>query len=176
MLLWLVFGAMTLAAMFAVLLPLRRNAPLRSGSDTAVYRDQLEEIERDRASGLIGAAEAEAARLEVSRRLLAAAPSEAESAAFPVGKAWGRRAADFSHLARKSRLLPRMQAYRSGDITIDGRAASTAALRYYGHPGNSRALTPRHHALMSLLRPPDSASPDGRARTTVTLHDACATS
>ena len=43
------------------------------GSDIAVYRDQLDEIDRDRAAGLIGAAEAEAAKVEVSRRLIAAA-------------------------------------------------------------------------------------------------------
>ena len=64
---------MTAAAIFAVLWPLSRRAPLRAGSDVAVYRDQLDEIERDRAAGLIGEREAEAARVEVSRRLLAAA-------------------------------------------------------------------------------------------------------
>ena len=49
----------------------------RAGSDVAVYRDQLEEIARDRAGGLIGEREAEAARIEVSRRLLAAADTDA---------------------------------------------------------------------------------------------------
>ncbi|MFL5154588.1 MAG: c-type cytochrome biogenesis protein CcmI, partial [Microvirga sp.] len=44
MILWLIFAAMTATAMLAVLLPLRRRAPARSGSDVAVYRDQLEEI------------------------------------------------------------------------------------------------------------------------------------
>ena len=38
----------------------------------AVYRDQLAEIERDRARGLIGGEEAEAATLEVQRRMLRA--------------------------------------------------------------------------------------------------------
>ncbi len=73
MTLWFVLVLMTAAAMFAVLWPLARRTPLRSGGDVAVYRDQLEEIQRDRASGLIGDAEAEAARIEVSRRLIAAA-------------------------------------------------------------------------------------------------------
>src|ERR1044071_9750873 len=71
MTLWLAFALMTAAAIFAVLWPLSRTRIVRSGSDAAVYRDQLEESERDRAAGLIGAAEAEAARIEVSRRLLA---------------------------------------------------------------------------------------------------------
>src|SRR5664280_448372 len=73
MTLWLVFALMTAATIFAVLWPLGRRKPLRPGSDVAVYRDQLDEIQRDRASGLIGEAEAEAARVEVSRRLIAAA-------------------------------------------------------------------------------------------------------
>src|SRR5258708_23993441 len=76
--LWFVFALMTATAIFAVLWPLaRREGGLRSGSDLAVYRDQLEEIERDRSAGLIGEGEAEAAQVEVSRRLLAAADAQA---------------------------------------------------------------------------------------------------
>lgn len=74
MMLWIIFAAMTVAAVLAVLWPLgRKPARGRSGSDLVVYKDQLEEVDRDRAAGLIGEAEAEAARVEVSRRLLAAA-------------------------------------------------------------------------------------------------------
>jgi cytochrome c-type biogenesis protein CcmH len=67
-----VLALMTMAAVFAVLWPLARQAPRVSGSDAAVYRDQLDELERDKASGVIGEAEAEAARVEVARRLIAA--------------------------------------------------------------------------------------------------------
>jgi cytochrome c-type biogenesis protein CcmH len=74
MTLWLILALMTAAAAFSVVWPLARGrVAVRSGSDVAIYRDQLDEIERDRAAGLIGKAEAEAARVEVSRRLLAAA-------------------------------------------------------------------------------------------------------
>ncbi len=90
MTLWFIFAAMTAAAIFAVLWPLGRDPrSARGGSDLIVYKDQLHEIDRDRAAGLIGEAEAEAARLEVSRRLLAAAaarprpPTAAEKAAAP---------------------------------------------------------------------------------------------
>jgi cytochrome c-type biogenesis protein CcmH len=77
MTLWIIFAAMTVAATLAVLWPLgRKPAAGRAGSDVLVYRDQLEEIGRDRSAGLIGQAEAEAARVEVSRRLLAAADSQ----------------------------------------------------------------------------------------------------
>jgi cytochrome c-type biogenesis protein CcmH len=87
MILWIIFALMTAAAILAVLWPLgRKAANARGGNDRAVYQDQLEEIGRDRSAGLIGQAEAEAARVEVSRRLLAAADAEA-TAAKPVANA-----------------------------------------------------------------------------------------
>ncbi len=77
MTLWFVFALMTVAAIFAVLWPLSRGGrPQSEGSEAAVYRDQLGEIDRDVATGLIGASEAEAARVEISRRLLAARDSQ----------------------------------------------------------------------------------------------------
>lgn len=91
MTLWLILALMTAAAIFAVLWPLSRRAPLQGGSDLAVYRDQLDEIERDRAAGLIGEPEAEAARVEVSRRLIAAA--DAAPPASADDSPWRRRAA-----------------------------------------------------------------------------------
>jgi len=91
MMLWFVLALMTAAAIFAVLWPLARRTALRTGSDVAVYRDQLEEIGRDRAAGLIGEREAEAARVEVSRRLLAAA--DAAAPAPPRGDGSGPRRA-----------------------------------------------------------------------------------
>jgi cytochrome c-type biogenesis protein CcmH len=83
MTLWIIFASMTAAAMLAVLWPLGRGtagAPA-GGNDLRVYQDQLEEIGRDRSAGLIGQVEAEAARIEVSRRLLAAADAQPISGA-----------------------------------------------------------------------------------------------
>ncbi len=77
MTLWFVFALMTVAAIFAVLWPLSRgSAPKTGGSEAVVYKDQLAEIDRDVAAGLIGASEAEAARVEIGRRLLAAVDEE----------------------------------------------------------------------------------------------------
>ena len=74
MTLWFVFALMTVAAIFAVLWPLSRSSSAQAGgSEAVVYRDQLAEIDRDVAAGLIGVSEAEAARVEIGRRLLAAA-------------------------------------------------------------------------------------------------------
>ncbi|NPU10488.1 c-type cytochrome biogenesis protein CcmI [Bradyrhizobium sp. 83002] len=84
MTLWFVFAVMTAAAIFAVLLPLGMGARTPSdGREVAVYKDQLAEIERDVESGLIGKVEAEAARVEIGRRLLAAADQESEASAKP---------------------------------------------------------------------------------------------
>jgi cytochrome c-type biogenesis protein CcmH len=76
MMLWPILALMTLGAVFAVCWPLlRRGQVVRSGSDVAVYRHQLDEVGRDEATGLVGKGEAEAARVEISRRLIAAADS-----------------------------------------------------------------------------------------------------
>ncbi|TCK31316.1 cytochrome c-type biogenesis protein CcmH [Ancylobacter aquaticus] len=85
MLLWIAFSLMTGAAIMAVLWPLRTGAALPAAStaeaDLAVYRDQLTEIERDRASGLIAPAEGEAARTEVARRILRASAERSREGA-----------------------------------------------------------------------------------------------
>ncbi|QFR31738.1 c-type cytochrome biogenesis protein CcmI [Ancylobacter sp. TS-1] len=96
MLLWIAFSLMTAAAVLAVLWPLRTGAgvvPAGSAqADLAVYRDQLAEIERDRASGLIGGAEGEAARAEVARRILRASAETEAGGAFVRGADLRRRA------------------------------------------------------------------------------------
>ncbi|MBI2737728.1 MAG: c-type cytochrome biogenesis protein CcmI [Rhodospirillales bacterium] len=70
---------LTTATVGALLIPLLRarvtSADRSSGrfeGELAIYRDQLAEIERERASGALGENEAAAARLEIERRILAA--------------------------------------------------------------------------------------------------------
>jgi cytochrome c-type biogenesis protein CcmH len=106
MIFWLVMGVMTAAALFAVIGPLLRRPSLPAGdNDIAVYRDQLAEIDRDLSQGTIAAADAEAARIEVSRRLLAAADRAERTAPAspgaepPVGSGWWRRASATALLA-----------------------------------------------------------------------------
>lgn len=77
MLLWVVFAVMSAGVVVALLHPLlARRARDEADGDaaaTAVYRDQLAEIEAEAKRGLIGADEAETARREISRRILASA-------------------------------------------------------------------------------------------------------
>ncbi len=76
MIFWLVTAVMTAAALAVVLVPMvrhHRRVPKRVEYDLAIYQDQLQELENDRALGLVNADQGEAARLEIQRRMLAAA-------------------------------------------------------------------------------------------------------
>jgi cytochrome c-type biogenesis protein CcmH len=84
-LLWIILACLTAIVLLVLLRPLAASGGGNRAAeafDAAVYRDQLGEIESDRARGLIGAEEAEAARIEIARRLLAAdSKAEASGAA-----------------------------------------------------------------------------------------------
>ena len=84
---WILVAIMTAAVAVVLLLPLLRRPPVAAGDadhDVEVYRDQLDELKRDEATGLIGATEAELARAEVARRLIAASKAEATGRANPA--------------------------------------------------------------------------------------------
>jgi len=75
MLFWITSALLTVGASLAVLLPLGGRGAARSaepGHDVEVYRDQLLELERETARGLIGPAEAAEARAEIARRMIRA--------------------------------------------------------------------------------------------------------
>lgn len=81
---WLVFALLTGAAILGLLMPLARRTRERSkqDSDVAFYKAQLAEIEHDLERGLIGNADAEAARAQAGRRLLSAASAEGAEGAL----------------------------------------------------------------------------------------------
>ena len=77
MTLWIIFAAMTIITLVWVLYPVLRSGKVAASEqgeeqayDSAVYRDQLQELERDAERGLINEKEKESALNEVSRRLL----------------------------------------------------------------------------------------------------------
>lgn len=75
MVIWIVMAVLAAAALLPVLAPLARpraSAVAGSAQAVAIYRDQLAEIDRDVDRGTLAGNEADAARLEISRRLLKA--------------------------------------------------------------------------------------------------------
>jgi cytochrome c-type biogenesis protein CcmH len=75
MLFWILVAILTAAVAVVLLLPLLRanaRAEAPRSHDVEVYRDQLDELTRDEKAGLISGDDAEFARAEVARRLLAA--------------------------------------------------------------------------------------------------------
>lgn len=98
MALWFVLGLMTVAAAFAVLWPLSRGrSESTANNELAVYRDQLAEVDRDAVAGLVSERDAEAARVEISRRMIAA--SEAAPVAASSVNMRARRAVAILALA-----------------------------------------------------------------------------
>lgn len=73
---WAFFALMAASAAALLIVPLLKGkavGTVRSDYDITVYRDQLAELDRDLGRGELAAAEAEAARTEIGRRMLAAA-------------------------------------------------------------------------------------------------------
>jgi cytochrome c-type biogenesis protein CcmH len=75
-----VLGLAALGVVIAPLLRRERAEIAEAGFDRAVYRDQLQEVDRDIARGLLAPGEAASARLEIERRLLAAGPADTGTA------------------------------------------------------------------------------------------------
>lgn len=76
MLFWIISALLTVLVAVVLLSPLLRasaRATRYDEGEAAVYRDQLRELERDKAEGLISPEDADYARAEIGRRLLAIA-------------------------------------------------------------------------------------------------------
>jgi cytochrome c-type biogenesis protein CcmH len=80
---WFVLAGMAALAVLAALLPLLRPSPSAkadpAANEAAFYRAQLEEIGRDVERGLLPQGEAEGARAEAARRLIASASEPAQA-------------------------------------------------------------------------------------------------
>jgi len=112
MVLWIIFALLTGLALGAVLWPLLAEKGAMAGSeasDADVYLDQLREIEADLADGQLAPQEAKAARLEASRRLLAASRADKtaqQGKAKKARKAKGDRALGTTILTGAAFVLP----------------------------------------------------------------------
>ena len=89
MALWIVLTVMCSLAVMLVTVPLVRryeNYKDVASAGTSIFTDQLREIERDRGLGVIGEKEAELAKIEIERRLIAAARNV--TAPRPISPTW----------------------------------------------------------------------------------------
>jgi cytochrome c-type biogenesis protein CcmH len=86
--LWLIFAILTVAIIAILLFPLMKRVPddtsLRVDYDIVVYRNQLAEIEQEIERGLLTGTQADAARAEIYRRMLAAEDAELRTPVKPV--------------------------------------------------------------------------------------------
>lgn len=87
---WLIFAALTVATLLIVLVPFLKARPVaqsRAEYDLTVYRDQLGEIDTELERGTLTADQAEAARTEIQRRILALGAIGKNTGAA-LGKPW----------------------------------------------------------------------------------------
>ena len=118
MLFWIIIAVLTALVAALLLAPLMRAPKVveeETSGEAEVYKDQLKEIDRDLAGGLINAQEAENARAEIGRRLIAVSAQSARSTA--AGQTLAHRIAQALVIA----LVP---------------AVGLGAYLYLGSPGN----------------------------------------
>ncbi len=87
MIIWILAAALTAVCVLVLLNSLlRQRAEIgpRSAFDLSVYKDQLNEVERDLDRGLLNETQARSARLEIERRMLAATAGDSEREAAPA--------------------------------------------------------------------------------------------
>lgn len=133
MLIWIIFAAMTGAAVFVLLWPLGRRdggAFAEAADARSLYQAQLAEIGRDEARGLIGEVEGEAARAEAGRRFLRGAAQEAEPAGETESSLRRRRAAAAIALS----FVPLLTLVIYGGFGSPGQADQPLAARLQADP------------------------------------------
>lgn len=169
----LIAGAMAIAV--ATLLAnaiLRGQRRARSGatSDLAVYKDQLKEVDRDLARGILTEAEAKQVRVEVSRRILAADRAEDEAEGRQGPKAAAILVTVAVVFGGAGWVYTQIGAPGYPDLPIEERLATAAELRA-SRPGQADAearvppspaldVDPRLPGLVQQLRDALSDRPD----------------
>jgi len=90
---WIGVALITLFTLLALSWPVirgARNVADRAAYDLTVFQDQLKEVDRDLGRGVLTESEAEAARLEIQRRILASRRAPAEGVSVGTGRSrWG---------------------------------------------------------------------------------------
>ncbi|MEX2455468.1 MAG: c-type cytochrome biogenesis protein CcmI [Rhodospirillaceae bacterium] len=128
-------AALAIAVVAVPLLRAGRRAPSRAAHELEIYRDQLDEVGRDIGRGLITPEQAEAARTEIGRRILAldgAAGGRGEAADTP------RRAPAIALMAAVAVTVLAGAVYiAEGSPGLPGRPAAEARAERDSQPGES---------------------------------------
>lgn len=174
---WIAAGGMTLAVAATMVAAVLRARPDPADGPRAlqVYRDQLAELERDAARGLVPDAEADRLRTEIARRLLDADRARGAAPVAPTPRA-ARAAAVAAILAvvgaGSVALYARLGAPGYPDIPLaariaeaDARAAARigqeeAEARLAALPRTPGPADPRHVELVEQLREVVAGRPD----------------
>lgn len=184
---WIVVAAMIAVVGGAIALPLLRGRGERrpaAAYDLQVYRDQLREVGRDRARGVLGEEDAARLRTEIGRKVLDAdrAASAAGSRADPRGAALP--------LALLALALCGSAALYTLDLGAPGRAddplgarVAAAKARYDARPSQAEAearapkppprpADPEYEKLVADLRAAVASRPDAEGLTLLVQHEA----
>ena len=141
---WLLVGALSALVIAVLLWPLLRrpaDTAARGEYDLAVYRDQLAEVERDVARGVLSPDQADAARTEIERRILALAGQAGDE-----GHAGSLEAAPSRSPDRQGRLI-------AAGLAVVLPAAAFGLYLLLGAPGHPSAP-------FAERAPPESAPQD----------------
>ena len=168
---WILTACLALAtAGFIARAVMRRSAPepREAASDLAVYRDQLAEVERDVARGLLNADEAERTRTEIKRRVLEA-DRRGPSAQISTGAPAMALAALALITASAFLIYGWLGAPGYGDLPLKTRIAASESLRASRPaqaeieatiPPAPRPADPDYQALVAKLRETVAERPD----------------
>ena len=184
---WIVVAAMIAVVGGAIALPLLRGPGERrpaAAYDLQVYRDQLREVGRDRARGVLGDEDAARLRTEIGRKVL-----DADRAASAAGtRADPRRAA--LPLALRALALGGSAALYTLDLGAPGRAddplgarVAAAKARYDARPSQAEAearapkppprpADPEYEKLVTDLRAAVASRPDAEGLSLLVQHEA----
>ena len=164
---WGLSGAMVLGVAALMALAIRRggnDVDATAAYDLRVYRDQLREVDRDLARGVVSADEAERLRLEIGRRVLSADKAAQDGAKGLRGpQGWGVLLgvaamvagiglAGYMAVGRPAAPdLPLAQRLADADAARSARPSQSTA-EQSAPPALAADADPRHQALMEQLR------------------------
>ena len=172
---WALAGAMLVMVAALMALAMMRGGEGQASAaelDLVVYRDQLREIERDLARGVIGPEEAERMRVEVSRRVLAADQAAQAGHVVAIGPRGPLVMALVGTLVAGLGLATSAAIGRAGapDLPLAQRLAqaeearrarpSQEAIEASQPQAVAQALDPQHAALIEQLRAVVAQRPD----------------